>query len=565
MVREFLMKLFGVAPREEVEATPKRRSLENPTDFVLDALEGNIATSGVRVNATTSLQYSPIWACVSLISRDVAKLPIWVYKGSNGGGRAKNTRHAAHRLLHVAPNSWLTPFQFKLRAVWEQLLWGNHYSWIRSEGGVPVELLPLDPAQTSVERVDGAGKYFYRTGVDGVEGEVALLPHQVFHLRGMGDGLEGLTTYEKARDSFGMGLATQAFANKFFYNGARSQVAFTHPGELEGTDAGENLRRSIRDRMQGLDNAWMPWVLEEGMEAKVLGMSNEDAQLQGLMSHGLIDIANWFGMPAGKIGAQVNTSYGSLEAEEKAYLGQTIDPHLVNFEEEALAKLFTEKERRSGRWTVEFDRKKLQRTSLVDQSTFLQSMVANGVMNRDEAREQLGMNPIEDGSGESYLVPLNLTDPTEPDQDPPAIGDQNQEPDTDQVDVDAARAAVQAALELTLDSLVHRLVEQGASRMKARERLQDWLCDDIAGMNDTQVMGKLRPLEGILRALGGKPPQTRTMRNRLYGLFRDHLTQAGSYSDGLAWLAKNASGTLQEKIWSDTWNGEPAPRKQKSE
>jgi hypothetical protein len=317
--------------------------------------------------------------------------------------------------------------------------------------------------------------------------------------------------------------------------------------------------------MQGLDNAWMPWVLEEGREAKVLGMSNEDAQLQGLMSHGLIDIANWFGMPAGKIGAQVNTSYGSLEAEEKAYLGQTIDPHLVNFEEEALAKLFTEKERRSGRWTVEFDRKKLQRTSLVDQSTFLQSMVANGVMNRDEAREQLGMNPIEDGSGESYLVPLNLTDPTEPDQDPPAIGDQNQEPDTDQVDVDAARAAVQAALELTLDSLVHRLVEQGASRMKARERLQDWLCDDIAGMNDTQVMGKLRPLEGILRALGGKPPQTRTMRNRLYGLFRDHLTQAGSYSDGLAWLAKNASGTLQEKIWSDTWNGEPAPRKQKSE
>jgi len=35
-----------------------------------------------------------------------------------------------------------------------------------------------------------------------------------------------------------------------------------------------------------------------------------------------------------------------------------------------------------------------------------------GIINRDEARSEEGLNPIPDGSGEKFYVPMNMVDPT---------------------------------------------------------------------------------------------------------------------------------------------------------
>jgi hypothetical protein len=41
-------------------------------------------------------------------------------------------------------------------------------------------------------------------------------------------------------------------------------------------------------------------------------------------------------------------------------------------------------------------------------------MMKYGIINRDEARKMEGLNPIEDGSGQDYLVPLNMFNPNNP-------------------------------------------------------------------------------------------------------------------------------------------------------
>jgi len=37
-----------------------------------------------------------------------------------------------------------------------------------------------------------------------------------------------------------------------------------------------------------------------------------------------------------------------------------------------------------------------------------------GIINRDEARAEEGLNPIADGTGQDYYIPLNMVNPANP-------------------------------------------------------------------------------------------------------------------------------------------------------
>ena len=82
----------------------KSRSIENPAtplsapdDWLLD-LAGGATSSGVNVNPQTAMRYAPVYRAVNLISQDVAKLPLVVYR-RNGEGKDKATAHPAYRVL----------------------------------------------------------------------------------------------------------------------------------------------------------------------------------------------------------------------------------------------------------------------------------------------------------------------------------------------------------------------------------------------------------------------------------------------------------------------------------
>jgi hypothetical protein len=53
-------------------------------------------------------------------------------------------------------------------------------------------------------------------------------------------------------------------------------------------------------------------------------------------------------------------------------------------------------------------------SDLDSRSKWLESMMKWGILNRDEVRLKEGYNPIEDGSGQAYYVPMNMVDPTQP-------------------------------------------------------------------------------------------------------------------------------------------------------
>jgi len=48
--------------------------------------------------------------------------------------------------------------------------------------------------------------------------------------------------------------------------------------------------------------------------------------------------------------------------------------------------------------------------------TYIETMMKWGILNRDEVRQREGFNKIDDGSGQAYYVPMNMVDPTKPNE-----------------------------------------------------------------------------------------------------------------------------------------------------
>lgn len=436
-------------------ATSGLRSLENPStplDPDLDesgpaALAGS--SSGVRVKRDRALTFAAYWRAVSLVSRSVAKLPLNVYRHV-APGRERDRHHPSDRVLFRRPNEYQTPFVFKQLLTSHVLTEGNGYALIERDGAARVTgLVPLNPDRTYPVRENGRLLYVYELP----GGEMSKLqPWQVLHLKGLGwDGLTGYAVLHKARESLGLGLATQRFGARFFANSARPNTVLEVTGKMSET-AKHNLRDSWERMHKGVENAHRTAILEEGTKVRELSVNARDAQLIESKQFSLVDLANWFGVPGHKLGDHSATSYGSLEQENQSYLDDAIDPWLIAWEEECEAKLLADAEQEGETHCVAFDRFPLVRADLGQRGAYYSQALANGWMSRDEVRARELMNPIEGGIGARYYGPLNMVpiDAAAPGGEGEAApgGELLALPDVRQGgDFDCGPAAVQAVLE----------------------------------------------------------------------------------------------------------------------
>jgi len=335
----------------------------------------------------------------------MAKLPLDIYKRWKGGKRVARG-HRAHYLLRRKPNPAMTAFQWKLVMALHKLLTGNAYSYIyRAGDGSPQDLLPLSPDKTYPERRDG--KLWIVTAVD--QGQRKLPIEDVLHFKGISyDGLIGYNIMTKMREALGLGMGQQTYASMYFNNNAEPRIVLKHPGKLS-EQAKTNLRESWERMHVGLTNAHRTAILAEGMDVKQVSLSARDSQMIESRKYSLIEVANFFGIPPYKVGAEISTSYKSLEQMQQAYLDEALDPWLVSDEEECWDKLLTEDEKQRETHEVLYSREELLRADLETRTKFYESGLMNGYLNVDEVRDDINKNPLPNGEGQTHRYPLNMT------------------------------------------------------------------------------------------------------------------------------------------------------------
>lgn len=381
-------------------------------DFYDVAFGGASTASGVTVSPSKALTYAAYWRGINLISQAIAKTPVTLYERMQPIGKKRASGHPSYRLLRRSAGPDLSARTFKLHMMCNVMLHGNAYAFIaRNAIGRIVELvmLPQSSSTVTVERKAGRLVYRLRWKPDGgLEQEQLAAPEEMFHIRGLGDnGVTGFSVISYAAETLGIGLALRDYGARFFSNDARPGVVLEHPGRL-GKDAAQSLREQWDARHRGRERAHNVAVLQEGMKLTPFSISARDAQMIESRRFEIRDIANILGVPPHKLGDDARSSYNSLEQENQAFLDDAVDPWMTALEDEADRKLLTDRERETESHLHEFNRNAIVRVNIADRFAAYNIGIQAGILNRDEARDRENLNPIPDGSGSVFLVPLNM-------------------------------------------------------------------------------------------------------------------------------------------------------------
>ena len=367
----------------------------------------NKTASGKSVTVNSALQLSAVWACVRFVSETASTLPLKLYEEKADGSRELAKNHPLYNVLCKTPNYEMTQSRFMQFVVASILLWGNAYVEKKYIGKRIISLEPLLPQHVTVSRNKATGQLEYRYTKDGVERKID--EKDIMHIRGFGiDGVMGVFTISKGRETFGTAMAAEQSAGKFFENGLQTS------GFLSTADKLNDVQRSRLmghiSRFMGSRNAGRVMVLEHGMTYQGITMNPEAAQMLQTRAFEVEEICRWFRVLPIMIGHfdKQSSWASSAEAQDVQILKYTFRPLLVNIEQEISRCLIGRME--SDVIYPQFNVEGLLRADSVTRSNYYNSSLNNGWMSRNEVRAKENLPPIEGGDTytvQSALMPLD--------------------------------------------------------------------------------------------------------------------------------------------------------------
>ena len=471
-------------------ATLATSYISNPAEwFKTWVTGGGTNSAGVAVNRSTALTLSACYEAQDILASDVAKLPIHVMRRLDEGGTERYQDHPAYYLIRRKPCAELTAFHFIRTLTHHALTFGNGYAYIyRDSNYAPTEMVPLDPETTYPTRIDG--QLWYVTHVCGQPRK--LRPANVLHIRGMGfDGLVGYSIISLAAESIGLSLAAQKFGATFFGSGSVASGIIEYPGKMNAS-AREANREMWNDVHEGLKKSHKIAIFDQGMKFTPLTIPPEQAQFLATREFQVREIARWYKMPPHKLGEKNAASRATLEQENRSYIEGTLDPWLIAWESEIWDKLLTEEEKRGDKILIESHRLSLLKGDSRTRYANYHQALLDGWMNRDQVRDAESMNPLPDGAGQAYFIPLNMD----------TTGDDTTTTDEDREDEAEKAAEAKAARRALILDTAGRLVRWEISAIERLKKkgvadLEDQ-ATEFYSAHQARITAALMPVIGAL-------------------------------------------------------------------
>ena len=356
-----------------------------------------------------------VYRCINEIANNASRVKINLFRGDQ---EVDN-----HPLLDLLYNPSPTQSQVEwFQGLYSYLLIsGNNY--MLSVGGdntPPTELYNLRPDRIQIRTGQRAmpQSYDYIIGgqiVESYEVDQATGNSKIKHIKMFNplDDYYGMSPIQASSvDIDQHNLANKHNVN-LLQNGARPSgaVIFKPKDETGGSvQLSENqrsqLQSDINSRFAGTGNAGRPMLLEGDFDWKEMGLSPKDMDFIQLKNMSAKDIALVYGVPSQLIGIPDAQTYSNFAEAKLALYNETIIPLLDKIQgdlNEWLVPQFND-EALELRYDIDSIPAMAEQRRRVFES--VTSGVKDGILTRNEAREQLGYEPI-DGA-DSLLVPANL-------------------------------------------------------------------------------------------------------------------------------------------------------------
>lgn len=317
----------------------------------------NLPAKYIRTAENTAEKLSVVDRCTNVLSDSMSKMPSYVLQTAT----RERPQLPILDLLNLRPNEAMTAsVLWKAVEIARLTQPGGGFVWIIRDrlSETPRELIHI-PSRLVEPWRDTKGKIWYDISHPFTGDRMRLPSEDVLHYKCYSpDGLTSIPVLQRASQVIQAGLAAQAYHQTYYESGGQPAGVLSSDTDLGGYVKDKNgkntevlrkdaLRKEWERVHHGPSNSHRIAILDHGLKYTPLTASMADTQFVETHDVTVLDICNFFGVPAYKVNSG-NQSYESNEQNAIEYVTGTLHPIVLQYEQEDTWKLLLPSERRRG-------------------------------------------------------------------------------------------------------------------------------------------------------------------------------------------------------------------------
>ena len=344
-----------------------------------------------------------VYACTNVIADEVAKIDLRLYRKKGGEVEVIN-EHPLLDLLSKA-NNFTTKFDlFWLTQQYLELA-GEAPWFVVKKGEIPVELYLLRPDQITVKA--GTGENF----IDGYTfrndrgKEIPIASDEMIFLKypSTTNQFRGTGTLSAAARVVDIEQYSEEYNKNYFYNSATPSMYFKTEQKLNDS-VRNRFKKQIEQNYKGVANAHKFLILEAGLDAKPLTLSQKDMDFINQLNWTRDKILGIFRVPRTALGITDDVNRANAEATDYVFAKRTVQPKLARLVQqlnEFLIPMFPDGD---SLW-LDFEDPIPEDTE--KKVKYYETGLKSGFLTINEVRGMENLESIGD-KGDQIFLPLNL-------------------------------------------------------------------------------------------------------------------------------------------------------------
>ena len=391
----FLLRRFKTKTlRQELEA--RNCSCDTSNNISASLLFGGYT----KKNA---IGLSAFFSATNLISNSIALMPV----SENQLNDNKRTVVENSNITPLFYNMFLTKFNVFKKIVEDVILKGNAYLYInRDEAGHPKSLTYLRPSQVAIQYNELTQDLYYLVTSSNKVTKKKILDKDMCHfVMHSNDGVNGLSIISYATRTIDSANATEQSAKQFFDSGCSINGIV----RLKNPIVSDKQRNEIRQnwsQIHGGDNCSGVCVLSGVEDFTPITSDPNKSQMLETRRFNVTEVARWFNINPILLGDLSHTAYNDIEAANIEFVQHTLLPWIEMLQNELTRKLIVNKKR-----YIDLDENVLLKSNKTNMANYCKTLVTGGIMTANEARAQLGLNPM-DGADRLIVAYSKINDNT---------------------------------------------------------------------------------------------------------------------------------------------------------
>ena len=354
--------------------------------------------SGTFIDEENVYKLSGVSAAVSLIAGTISTLPMDAWVRRNG---QKNLMRPKPDWVNRPDISFVDRTPFISSIISSLMLDGNAFIRVfRDNEGLPINLTVLNPTKIKVKR-NGVGRVLFEYEEDQKTYTSDEILHIVESVMRPGQ-IRGVSRVEEMKDALGLGLALDAYAQRFFGQGTSGNYALVTDQALTEEQA-KQLAKSVDSRHGGWRKAHKTLVLHSGLKIEDIGVDPEKTQLLDSRRMFVEDLCRIWNIPSHMMNLPGTNTYSSVEATQIEFVTHTLRPY-VSIIENTLSTLLQVYPNGQGAF-IEFNMNSLLRGDAQSRFTAYSQGIQAGILTANDARVAEGLSKID--GGDVLRVPLS--------------------------------------------------------------------------------------------------------------------------------------------------------------